>query len=253
MSGSSSEDERSREKSWARPVSRLKVTETPAGAINLNLEGRQVMSPLQGFGPLWQKTYRIRLPGVTATPVEIMKVWKERFPEFQPPGNRFYPSVAGVQPGEIIFIESSVSPRPGVLPGIPVASGVMVLYADDESFTVMTPQGFPESGWNTFSVYSQEGETWAQVQSMCRATDPVFEFGFRFMGGSRFQEETWQYVLTSLAAHFKVTGEQVQMTRVCVDPKLQWSQARNVWHNAMIRSMLYMPFHLARKVVKRGA
>jgi hypothetical protein len=115
----------------------------------------------------------------------------------------------------------------------------MILYADDVSFTVMTPQGFPESGWNTFSVHEEEGWSVAQVQSLCRATDPIYEFGFRFMGGTQQQEQTWRHVLTLLAAHFDIAG-QVSMHATCVDPRLQWSQARNVWHNAAVRTFLYM-------------
>src|SRR5690606_30900754 len=145
-----SETEDKREESWARPVGRMKVSHIPHGATNLNVDGRQPMSPLQGFGPLWQKTYRILLRGVEQTPEEVMAVWKENFPKFQPLGNRFYTPVGGVKPGEIIFIQSAVSPKPGLLPGIPVSSGVMVIYNDDTTFTIMTPQGFPESGWNSF-------------------------------------------------------------------------------------------------------
>jgi hypothetical protein len=147
--------------------------------------------------------------------------------------------MTGVQPGQVMFIDSTLPPGPG-LPGvIPIASGVMILYADDVSFTVMTPQGFPESGWNTFSVHEEEGWSVAQVQSLCRATDPIYEFGFRFMGGTQQQEQTWRHVLTLLAAHFDIAG-QVSMHATCVDPRLQWSQARNVWHNAAVRTFLYM-------------
>lgn len=235
---------------WAKPVSKLKVEDVPVGAINLNVEGRQVVSPLQGFGQLWQKTYRVRLSGQSVTPAEVMKVWKESFAKFQPPENRFYPSMAGVQPGEIVFIDTNLPAVPG-LPGlIPMASGVMILYADDVSFTVMTPEGFPESGWNTFSTYEEDGATIAQVQSLCRATDPIYEFGFRVMGGAQHQEKTWVYVLTSLAKHFGVDGH-VQMHKTCLDPKMQWSQARNVWHNAGIRTMLHTPVRLARKLISR--
>jgi hypothetical protein len=35
---------------WAEPVETLMVSEAPAGAINLNVDGRRVMGPLQGFG-----------------------------------------------------------------------------------------------------------------------------------------------------------------------------------------------------------
>jgi hypothetical protein len=72
--------------------------------------------------------------------------------------------VAGVAPGEVVLINAS-------LQGMPVGTGVMVLYADDESFTLMTPQGHPESGWVTFSAFpdeAAEGAIVAQVQSMAR-------------------------------------------------------------------------------------
>ncbi len=239
------------EETWATPVAKMTVSELPTGAVNLNVEGRQPVSPLQGFGPLWQKTYRIRIRGVQTSAPEVMKVWKEKFPEFQPKGNRFYPPAGGVRSGAIIFIESAVSVWPGKLPGIPISSGVRVIYNDDVCFTIMTPQGFPESGWNSFSTFDEDGEIWAQVQSMARTGDPIYEFGFRFMGGSRFQEETWQHVLQAVAAHFGVVDEPVQIIRTCVDPRLQWREVKNVWQNAMIRSMVHMPARLARKVAGR--
>src|SRR5918998_1678824 len=146
---------------WARSGERLQAPDAPAGAVNLNVTGRQVVGPLQGFGPLWQKTYRVRLTGATVTPTELVSVWKAEFPRFHPPENRFYPSLAGIQPGEVVLINA-------MTPGGLVSTGVMVLYADDESFTLMTPEGHPESGWITFSAYRDEddGCIVAQVQSM---------------------------------------------------------------------------------------
>ena len=223
---------------WAQPVSKLKVSAVPGGAVNLNVEGRQVVGPLQGFGKMWQKTYRVRLPGVTLSSAEVMKIWKTEFPKFQPPDSRFYPSMAGVQPGSVMFIELDLPVVSGLPNVIPVASGVMILYADEEMFTVMTPAGFPVSGWNTFSVYEEDGAVVAQVQSIDRATDPIYELGDIFMGGARREEENWLYVLTSLAAHFGVHG-QVQMHKTCLDPRRQWSEAKNVWYNAGLRTMLY--------------
>lgn len=215
---------------WAKHVAALKVSDVPAGAVNLNVEGRRLNGALQGFGALWQKTYRIRLVGADVKPAEVIQVWKERFPEFHPPESRFYPSLAGVSPGEVLLINASVG-------GMPVYTGVMVLYCDDECFTVMTAEGLPEAGWNTFSAYEEDGCTVVQVQSMARANDPIYEIGFRLIG-SRAREKIWRHVLTSLAANFGVQGE-VELTKVCVDPKLQWSQAKNIWHNAAIRSTLY--------------
>jgi hypothetical protein len=218
---------------WAGHIDTLTVPDVPSGAVSLNVEGRRVVGPLQGFGALWQKTYQVRLRGENLTPAAVVQVWKERFPEFQPPHNRFYPSVAGVAPGEVVLINAS-------LQGMPVGTGVIVLYADDESFTLMTPQGHPESGWVTFSAAADEEEAGtivAQVQSMARANDPIYELGFRF-GASGMQEQIWTHVLTALAAHF-ACEQSVSLSKICVDPKLQWSQAGNIWHNAAMRSMLY--------------
>jgi hypothetical protein len=236
--GSAEEKARRDQANWARPVDRIKVSDVPTGAVNLNVDGREVVSPMQGFGPLWQKTYRVRLAGTQVTPREVMQIWKENFPKFQPPENQFYPAMAGVKPGEVLFIGATVPAWPGARLGFPVSAGVMVLYADEEMFTVMTPAGFPEAGWNTFSAYEEEGCTVIQVQSMARSNDPIYEFGFRFFGGATQQEKTWAHVLTQVAAHFGVAG-QVQTQVTCLDPSLQWRQAKNVWHNAIIRTFFY--------------
>jgi hypothetical protein len=216
---------------WAQRIERLDVSEVPDGAANVNVQGRREVGALQGFGQLWQKTYRVRLVGIKTTPEEVVRVWKEHFPEFQPPNSRFYPSMAGVAPGEVLFISASVG-------GMPVHTGVRVIYADEESFTVMTPEGHPESGWNTFSAYQDDdGVTVAQIQSLSRADDPIYELGFRIVGSTE-QERIWTHVLKSLAAHFGV-NEPVTLEKVCVDPKVQWSKVMNVWQNAGARSMLY--------------
>ena len=224
---------------WARPVGRLNVQTVPDGALGLNMHGRHVQGPMQGFGPLWRKTYRVRLEGASIGARELIGVWKARFPEFQPRENRFFPSLVGIKPGELIFIDAHLPIWPGVLGGMPVSAGVMVLYSDDESFTVMTPAGLPEAGWNTFSAHPDEdGVTVAQVQSMARTSDPIFELGFRMVGGARQQEKIWAHVLTSLAAHFGVEAT-VKTELECLDRSLQWSRAGNVWHNAIVRTVLY--------------
>ena len=38
---------------WAEEASVLKVKRAPTGALNLNVESHQLLSPLQGFGQLW--------------------------------------------------------------------------------------------------------------------------------------------------------------------------------------------------------
>jgi len=241
------------EQAWARPIDRLKVSDVPVGAASLNVNGREVVSPLQGFGALWQKTYKVRLAGANVTPQDVMREWKQHFPKFQPPENRFLPSIAGVKPGEVLFIEAMLPAWPGSKWGFPVSAGVMVLYADEEMFTVMTPAGFPEAGWNTFSAYQEEGVTVAQVQSLARANDPIYEFGFRFIGGAAQQEKIWASVLTALAEHFSVAGL-VQTDVSCIDASIQWRQAKNIWHNALVRTVLYKlsaPFRWLAGLFKR--
>jgi hypothetical protein len=221
---------RERKETWAAPVNRLSVREVPAGAVNRNVEGRQLSNPLQGFGQLWQKTYTVRLPGINENPADVVKMWKEHFPKFHPPQNKFYPSSGGLEPGEIVLLSASLF-------HLPVDAGLMVLYADDESFTFITPEGFPESGWITFSAYEEDGCVIAQVQSLARAADPIYEASF-FVFGSREQEAIWEHVLTQLAAQLYIRG-QVKMSKTCVDHKLQWSQAKNVFKNAGVNTVFY--------------
>lgn len=223
---------------WAPVTAKIHTTEAPAGAFGANMQGRDVMSPLQGFGQMWQRTYRVRLSGVAVTPEEVIQVWKANFPRFQPPSNRFYATAAGVKPGELVFIDTELVGAPGMRTLTPLSSGVLVIFSDATSFTVMTPQGFPVSGWNTFSAYDDNGVTVAQVQGLERATDPIYEIGYRFMGGERKQDMTWAFVLRSLAAYFGIRGE-VQTYKTCVDPRIQWSEAKNVWHNAALRTLAY--------------
>lgn len=238
---------------WAAPMSRLRPSEVPPGAININVEGRQVSGALQGFGQLWQKTFRVRLSGLQASPEEVMKAWKENFPKFQPPENRFYPPMIGVKPGEVLFISGKVPAIPGTPKIMPVSSGVMVLYADDFQFTVMTPQGFPESGWNTFSVFDDDGTPVAQVQTLCRAADPLYELYFRFLGSSAQQDQVWTHVLTSLAGHFGIPGN-VTVSKTCLDPKIQWKYARNFRYNAGVWTVFYIlsaPFRGLKRAFMR--
>ena len=69
------------------------------------MAGKRPTSPLQGFGQMWQKTYRVRLAGSEATPAEVIAVWKRDFPSFWPKGNRFFAPLAGIAPGEVAVLD----------------------------------------------------------------------------------------------------------------------------------------------------
>src|SRR5437588_7263519 len=212
-------DERPRDAAyWSTSGSNLKVSNIPSGALNLNVDGRQVVGPLQGFGQMWQKIYRIRLkaeggegiPPLTAK--EIIKAWKENFPQFWPTGNRFYGPLTGIAPGEVALLSLSM---PG---GIKLSTGVLVLYADEESFTLMTPQGHMFAGWITFSAHEEDGCTVAQAQVLMRANDPIYEAGLRLFA-HKTEDVFWQQTLKALATHFEVAEAEVETHVVCVDPK----------------------------------
>lgn len=231
-------------KNWAKPVTTLKVSEVPAGAINLNVEGRQLIGPLNGFGPMWQKTYRVRLNNAAVKPVEVIRTWKDKFGAFWPLGNNFYAPLTSIAPGEVAVLNLAA---PG---GMKLSTGIMVVYADDLSFSFMNPQGHMFAGFITFSAYEEGGTTVAQVQPLIRASDPIYEIGCRLGIVFRIEDRFWHDTLKNLAAAFGVNGV-VQQTTTLVDPRIQWSQARNVWHNAAIRTGLHMPVRLLRRLLAR--
>jgi hypothetical protein len=233
---------------WAKHVSTLNVSEVPEGAVKINVEGRRLASPIQGFGKMWQKTYQVALPGERVSPQDLIATWKRRFPEFWPKGNTFYAPLTGIEPGEVALIGMT-------LPGkMKLSTGVMVLYADEESFTLMTPQGHMFAGWITFSATERAGQTVAQAQVLMRASDPIFEMGLT-MGGHRQEDRFWNQTLAALAAEFGAPLAPVETQVVCVDRKRQWRRWRNVWHSSAIRSTIYTmgaPVRAVRRASSRG-
>jgi hypothetical protein len=210
---------------WARYVETLQVTGQREGAGTRNVEGRRPVSPLQGFGKMWQKTFKVRLDGADVSPAEVVETWRERFPEISGFGRGFKVPSGGLVPGAVALLGGGLT-------------GVMVLYADEESFTYMTPEGHPFSGWITFSAYRDEdGTTVAQAQLLIRANDPIYEL-MMAVGMNRAENMQWQGTLRNLAAHFGVQGR-VETRVVCVDPRRQWRHYKNVRHNVLIRSALY--------------
>jgi len=77
---------------WAKPIQQLALVDVPAGAVNLNVQGRRVVGPIQGFGQMWQKTFRVPLAGAAVSPAEVVRIGKQRFTTLWPAGRRFYPA-----------------------------------------------------------------------------------------------------------------------------------------------------------------
>jgi hypothetical protein len=216
---------------WAKPVETL-TAGTGREGVNL-VEGKRLVGPIQGFGKLWQKTYSVRLAGVDTTPAAVIAAWREGFGSFWPKGNDFYPPLTGLDPGEVALLSAAGPAK------MKFKTGVMVLYADEVSFTLMTPEGHMFAGWITFSSFEQGDGVVAQAQVLMRAQDPIGELGLAF-GGHGKENTFWEQTLSGLAASLGAPNAPVTTQVVCVDRKRQWSRARNVRHSVAIRSTLHM-------------
>jgi hypothetical protein len=177
---------------------------------------------------MWEKTYELKIEKPGLEPAGLAGIMKERLPEFQPEQNRFYTSPAGIEPGEVVLIDS-------ITPGGVVSTGVMVLYADETSFSLITPQGHPEAGWVTFSAGKKDNASVFRIQGLASAGDPLYEAAFR-LAGAKFQEIIWKHVLASLADYLE-TPRDITVEKKVVNPSLHWGNASNLWYNAQFRSL----------------
>jgi len=214
--------------SWAKKVDRLEV-DPREGVRGTNVAGRRLTGPVQGFGKMWQKTYRMDAGQVP--PEQAIATWREHFPEFWPKGNRFAGALTGINPGDVALLDLAIGG------GVKLSTGVFVLYADAESFTLMTPQGHMFAGWITFSAERDGDTTTVQAQVLMRANDPLYEVAM-ICGGHRKEDKFWAATLTSLGQRLGLPAPRVETRSTCVDGKRQWHHARNVWHNSMVRSVL---------------
>ncbi len=228
---------------WAKPVDRLAASNVPRGALD-TVGGKKVLSPIQGFGKMWQKTYRVVLAGVDTTPQRVIAIWKDEFPSFWPKGSQFHSPLTGISPGEVALLQASLGG------GMKLSTGILVIYADEESFTFMTPQGHMFAGWITFSAFLEDGATVAQAQVLMRAQDPLTELGLT-LGGHRKEDAFWRATLRSLAVRLGSAAEP-ETTSVCVERRRQWSRAGNVRFNSAFRSGLHTATSPLRKLTGAG-
>jgi hypothetical protein len=218
-----SQHEDPRDDNWASNRDHLEVGQVPAGASASRVQGRRLTGPQQGFGQMWQKTYRVAIPG--KTPQQVISTWKAEYGRFWPDNTRFYAPLTGIKPGEIGLIKSTQG-------GLPLSTGVLVLYSDDVSFSYMTPEGHPFAGFITFSADDQGGTTMAQAQLLIRSNDPLYEAGM-ILFGSRAEDKMWQHTLQSLADYLGSSAP-VETKIVRVDKKRQWKNFRNVRYNGLL-------------------
>ena len=83
-----------------------------------------------------------------------------------------------------------------------------------------------------------------------RANDPIYEVGLA-MGGHKQEDKFWRHTLHGVATYFSADGP-VTLQMVCVDRRRQWSNARNIWKNAAVRTALNTPARWFRRGRKLG-
>ena len=82
---------------WAPTVERLSASGVSGAPVDA-VSGRRLSGPLQGFGQLWQKTFRVPIEGVELSPEELVATWKASFASFWPKQGQFYGPLAGIAP-----------------------------------------------------------------------------------------------------------------------------------------------------------
>ncbi len=219
----------------------------PPDALDINVEGRQIAAPKDGFGQMWRKRYWVSLAGSDKTAAEIITTWRERYGEFWPEGNSFYRPAEGLKPGATALSDLEMPA------GTRLSTGVIVVSVTDTSFTFRTPEGHTFAGFITFSAHDEPDGPVAQVEIVMRASDPLYEFAMPINGHKR-EDEFWKKTLQSLAEAFGADGTPHLESEV-LDKRRQWRNAGNVVNNAYVRTTLYMitrPFRRIASAFKQG-
>jgi hypothetical protein len=211
---------------WAAKVDRLHVSDD-LRTYGYNIEGRRIAGPMNGFGRMWQRTYTADI-GMAATPEQVVADWRAHFGNYWPRMGRFHSTVAAIKPGDVAPLTAGV-----------VTTGIMVLYADDTSFTFLTPEGHMFAALITFSCETSEsGRTIEQIRILLRSSDPIFEAMWPLT--RRGEDIFWPRTLKNVAAAHGVPNVMVQAHTECVDRRRLWKNWSNVRYNAGIRTISHM-------------
>jgi hypothetical protein len=111
-----------------------------------------------------------------------------------------------------------------------------VIYADETSWSYMTPEGHPWAAIITFSAHEVDEGSIARIHLLVRANDPLYEVSFRLYT-SRLEDKIWNHTLTALSNHFGGDAP-VEMEVALVDRRRQWDQFGNIWKNSAVRTLL---------------
>jgi len=103
------------------------------------------------------------------------------------------------------------------------------------------PPWYSYEAWITFSAHQDDATTVVQIEVLLRANDPMYEVTMA-LGGHKRENAFWLATLHNLAARFSVDATPT-LEQTCVDRKRQWKNAKNIRHNAAIRSTIWTATH----------
>lgn len=212
------------EGNWAAKVDRLHVDGGRQDKA-FNVEGRRVAGPQQGFGRLYDRTFAITL-GDVVTPEELVKDWRAHFGDFWPKSATFYGSITSIEAGDVAPLTAGG-----------ITTGVLVIYADDTSFSYMTPEGHMFAGMITFSARREQAGTVAEIRMLVRPADPFWVMVWPV--GRGMEGRFWKGTLTNLAASRGVWGVAARETTTCVDQRILWGNWRNIVRNGVAATVFH--------------
>jgi hypothetical protein len=212
-----------------------------------NVRGRAVTRQEDGFGKLWRNRYRIRLAGLDMGLDELVQYWRAEFGHLWPEGNIFYRPAGGLEEGEVAVFDLAMPF------GTRLGTGVVVADVKPASFTYLTSRGHTFAGRITFSAEAAADGIVAQVESVVRANDPIYEIGLP-LGGRVRDDRFWEQTLRNLSAHLGARAEP-ETTRELLDGHRHWRNATNIRDNAYLHTAaktLARPFRLAARRLGGG-
>jgi hypothetical protein len=213
-----------RDANWATKTDRLHV-DPSVRKVGYNIEGRRVAGPQQGFGRLWRRTTIADL-GDAVSPEALVADWRAHFGDYWPAGARFHGGLAGITPGDVAPLETG-----------PVTTGILVLYADETSFTFMTPEGHMFAAMITFAAEQVDTGTRVRIDILLRTADPVFEAAWFIIRPT--EDRFWAATVRNLAAAHGVTVASIRQTTTLVDSRRLWRNWRNVVRNSGFSTALH--------------
>lgn len=180
-----------------------------------------------GFGELWRKTYTLRLEG-NVDPEELVTRWRSEVSSFWP-NSTHLASRGRMARGRGLLLHVAT-------PVGHMETALVVESLSPRSFQFGTMRGHMFAGTVTCSAGVDDSGGYAEVLTLFRTSDPLFEIGFK-LGGGKYEDWFWTNTLGNLAKTLGVHGR-VLLRRERLDRRRRWQNALNVWSNAAIRTAL---------------